>query len=151
MPDQDRDLNRENVSSEKAPETPRQPATLADLLPNLTISDYAKMAIKAGIAKIELRYRGQVHDTEKDGYWEATERLQEGARHRVANTLAELENMEDSARNNHFIDGFRTDPDLVSGLLAFNQLVEHHRASLDQVLNDEWEISCRELQRVAAI
>lgn len=121
----------------------------------LDIGTYARMAVEAGVSTIEKQYRGQVtlrgeprdtNELERD-----TRALQQAERQRCAATLEIIDQLTGAERNESFVDAFRRDPQLVSGLPAFEQIANHHNDLLHEALNDAWRSLRPKLMRRAAI
>lgn len=116
----------------------------------LSVNVYARMAVIAGVERIDKRYRGTV-DFLLPNAKGAIERLDEAKRNRIANTLSDLAGMSESDRTQYFIEAFRDDTDLASGLTHFNQLVKFDFDLLDGALKKAWDTKRTSLQREAAI
>lgn len=138
-----------------APVVPRPDPPIAPPQLLLDISTYARMAVNAGVSTIEKQFRGRItlrgeprdtNELERD-----TRALQQAERQRCAATLEIIDKMTGAERNECFVDAFRNDPELVSGLSAFEQIENHHNDLLHEALNDAWKSLRPILMRRAAV
>jgi hypothetical protein len=141
--------------SPPAPVAPRPDLPIAPPQLLLDIATYARMAVDAGVSTIEKQYRGRVTLHGEPGTTNELERdtraLQQAERQRWAATLETIDQMTCAERNERFVDAFRRDPELVSGLSAFEQIENHHSDLLHEALNDAWRLLRPILMRRAAI